>query len=86
MHNFMNDFDKILIEQDLMAFTFRNFEGPSDCKNSEQARFYVEELCQKIRELEEEFNYVPTWAYALVAQYQARQNALLYIQSKRAYL
>jgi len=85
MHNFMNDFDKTLIEQDLKAFTFRNFEGPLECKNSEQARFYVEELCQKIYELEQRFNYVPSWAYALVAQYQARQKALIYVQLKGTY-
>lgn len=72
----MSDFEKNSIEHDLQIFTSRNFEDPSDCRNLEQIKFYVQELGQKISELEKRFNYVPGWAYALVARYHAKQNVL----------
>ncbi len=81
----MSDFEKNIIEKDLKAFTCRNFEGPSNCKNLEQIRFYVKELRQKIKELEDNFDYVPSWAYALVAQYNAKQNVLIHVQFRGAY-
>jgi hypothetical protein len=73
------------IETNLKAFTFRNFERPADCKNLEQIRFYVRELCLKIEELESKFSYVPQWAYTLLAQYNARQNAILLGDFKQVY-
>lgn len=78
----MSDFEKKRVEVELKAFTSRNFEKPSECRNLDQIRFYVRELCIKIEELEDRFNYVPQWAYSLLAQYNSRQNAILQIDLK----
>ena len=75
----MSDFEKTSIERELQVFTTRNFEDPSDCKNLEQIRFYLQELYQKMHELENRFNYVPSWAYALVERYHAKQNVLIHV-------
>ncbi len=73
----MGDYEKKRIELELKAFTSKNFEKPSECRNLDQIRFYVRELCIKIEETEERFNYVPQWAYSLLAQYNSRQNAMI---------
>lgn len=65
------------VDNELKNFTSRNFEKPSDCKDLEQIRFYVRELCLKIEELEKRFEYVPSSAYSLLAQYNSRQNSLI---------
>ncbi len=64
-------------DHELKRFTARNFEKPADCKDLEQIRFYVRELCIKIEELEKRFEYVPNSAYALLAQYNAMQNSII---------
>ena len=81
----MSDFEQKKIEMELKTFTSRNFEKPSNCKNAEQIRFYVAELCSKIESLERQFKYVPEWAYSLLAQYNAAQNSMLYQEFKRNY-
>ena len=81
----MSDYDRRKIEMDLKIFTSRNFERPADCRNLDQIRFYVRELCLKIEEIEGRFNYVPTWAYSLLAQYNARQNSLIHVEFKNNY-
>lgn len=73
----MSDYEIKKLEMELKQFTSKNFEKPSRCRNLEQIRFYVRELCLKIEELETRFNYVPSSAYALLAQYNARQNSML---------
>lgn len=73
----MTSFDRKKVESELRTFTSRNFEKPIDCKNLEQIRFYVRELCLKIEELEERFEYVPTSAYSLLAQYNTQQNSII---------
>jgi hypothetical protein len=78
----MSSLERQEIESSLKVFTNRNFEKPADCKNLEQIRFYVRELCLKIEEMESRFSYVPQWAYSLLAQYNARQNAILQVQFK----
>lgn len=65
------------VDNELKNFTSRNFEKPSDCKDLEQIRFYVRELCLKIEELEKRFEYVPSSAYSLLAQYNSRQNSII---------
>lgn len=70
----MSDFEQV--EHELKMF-IKNLDTPSDCKNLEQIRFYIEELHNKIRESENKFNYAPTWAYSLLAQYDAKQSALV---------
>lgn len=74
----MSDFEKKRLELELKNFTSRNFERPWDCKNLDQIRFYVSELCGKIEEYERSFNYVPSWAYTLLAQYNMVHNTLLH--------
>ena len=81
----MTDYERKKIEMELRSFTSKNFEKPSECRNLEQIRFYVRELCIKIEELEDRFKYVPNWAYALLAQYNDKQNTLLHVEFRNAY-
>lgn len=81
----MSVFEQKKIEMELKTFTSRNFEKPSNCKNSEQIRYYVAELCKKIEALERQFSYVPDWAYTLLAQYNAAQNSLIYKEFRNNY-
>ena len=73
----MTHVDRKKVESELNAFALRNFEKPADCKDLEQIRFYVRELCLKIEELERRFEYVPSSAYKLLAQYNSRQNSII---------
>lgn len=73
------------IETELKKFTDRNFESPNKCRNPDQIRFYVQELCSKIEECKIRFNYVPNWAYSLLAQYTKIQNELVYIDFRNTY-
>lgn len=81
----MSDFEKKKLEMELKNFTVRNFVRPSDCRNLDQIRFYVSELCSKIEEYENRFNYVPGWAYSLLSQYNTVQNSLLHREFRNAY-
>ena len=81
----MSDFEKKTLEKELKAFTSRNFEKPSSCRNLGQIRFYIGELCLKIEEYKKRFNYVPNGAYALLAQYNSRQNSMLHKDFNRTY-
>jgi len=81
----MNTIDYKRIEAEFKSFALRNFEKPADCRNLEQVRFYVRELCQKIEEHEIRFNYVPNWAYVLLAQYNAKQNGMLHVEFVSTY-
>ena len=74
----MSDYEKKKVEMELKSFTSSHFEKPSACRNLEQIRFYVSELCKVIESYEQRFNYVPADAYTLLAQYNARQNSMLY--------
>ena len=69
----------------LRNFTSQNFESPSNCRNIDQIRFYVRELCLKIEEYENRFNFVPSWAYALLAQYNLMQNRMIELEFSKAY-
>jgi hypothetical protein len=81
----MKEHDKRRLELELRSFTSRNFERPSACRNLDQIRYYVQELCDKIEEYQDRFNYVPNWAYALLAQYNARQNYMIHIEFRNTY-
>ncbi len=81
----MSNFEKRKLEIELRNFTTRNFERPSDCRNLDQIRFYVKELCEKIDYYERRFNYVPAWAYSLLAQYNMAQNGILHKEFRNAY-
>lgn len=73
----MASVDKKKIETELNRFAIRNFERPADCKDLEQIRFYIRELCVKIEDLEKRFEYVPHSAYKLLAQYNQKQNSII---------
>ncbi|MFZ5970496.1 MAG: hypothetical protein ACOYXA_02795 [Bacteroidota bacterium] len=81
----MTDYERKKIELELKNFTSRNFVRPNDCRNLDQIRFYVKELCAKIQEYENTFNYVPLWAYSLLAQYNLVQNKMILVEFKNAY-
>ncbi len=81
----MNDYERKKLEMELKNFTSRNFERPSNCRNLDQIRFYVRELCNKIEEYERRFNYVPSSAYSLLAQYNSVQNQMLYVDFRTTY-
>ena len=85
MHIDMSDYERKKVETDLKAFTSRNFVKPSECKNLDQIRFYVRELCSRIEALEGSCHYVPGWAYSLLAQYNATQNRMLHAEFRNAY-
>jgi hypothetical protein len=80
----MSEYEKVKLESDLKSFTARNFVRPADCQNVTQIQFYVRELCLKIDEYESMFNYVPGWAYGLLAQYNLKQNKLVQVEFKSA--
>ena len=73
----MDTITKKLLEKELKTFTGKHFERPSECRNPEQVRFYIRELCDKIETLRRQFNYVPASAYRLLAAYNARQNSMV---------
>ena len=81
----MTPFERKKLEVELRSFTSRNFEKPSECKNLDQIRFYVQELCSKIEEYQNRFSYVPSWAYGLLAQYNALQNSMIEKEPKSNY-
>lgn len=81
----MSDFEHKKVEMELKTFTTKNFVRPSECRNLEQIRFYVRELCLKIEEFEGKFNYVPNSAYSLLAQYNSRQNAMINVDFRSTY-
>jgi len=81
----MSDYEKKKLELELKNFTSRNFERPADCRNLHQTRYYVKELCAKIEEYEVRFNYVPQWAYSLLAQYNLVQNRMLHLDFVTTY-
>jgi hypothetical protein len=73
------------IDHELKQFTARNFERPGNCRNLEQIRFYVRELSVKIEEMKRQFNYVPSSAYSLLAQYNAMQNSIIGMDFRKTY-
>ncbi|HTF18994.1 MAG TPA: hypothetical protein VK658_13025 [Chryseolinea sp.] len=73
------------IESDVKSFATRNFVRPAECKNLEQIRFYVKELCLLIEDLETKFDYVPADAYTLLAQYNTRQNDIINTDFRDSY-
>jgi hypothetical protein len=81
----MSNFERKKIKMELKAFTARNFEKPSDCKNLDQIRFYVNELAQRIVQLERTVAYVPDWAYTLLAQYNSVQNRFIHAEFHNSY-
>ena len=82
----MSGYERNKIELELRISITKNLKKPSECNNLDQIRFYVAELCSKIQELKDKCNYVPDWAYTLLAQYNDKQNLMLYAEFKNAYV
>jgi len=74
----MSEFEKRSLELEVRRFASRNFTKPSECRNLDQVRYYIQELCTRIEDYKRRFNYVPMAAYALLSQYNSKQNTLLY--------
>jgi hypothetical protein len=81
----MSDYEKIKLEAELMTFTSKNFVRPNDCKNIDQIRFYIRELCVKIEEYERRFNYVPQSIYSLLSNYNRVQSNMIYAEFRNTY-
>lgn len=75
----MSEHLRTQIDHEFETFTRQNFEMPTSCRNLDQIRFYVHELCLKIDELESRFHYVPVGAFALLAQYNTCQNNMSHV-------
>lgn len=81
----MSEFEKKHLDLELRKFTAQNFVKPSECRNLDQIRFYIQELCARIEDYKRRFNYVPGTAYALLSQYNSKQNAILYREFINSY-
>jgi len=81
----MSDYEKLKLEIELRTFTSKNFVKPNDCRNIDQIRFYIRELCAKIEEYERRFNYVPQSIYSLLANYNRVQSNMIYVEFRNTY-
>jgi len=81
----MSDYEKLKLEIELKNFASKNFVKPSDCRNIDQIRFYIRELCTKIEEYERRFNYVPQSIYSLLANYNRVQSNMIYVEFRNTY-
>jgi hypothetical protein len=73
----MTPYQRKKLDMEFRAFTSKNFEKPTGCRNLDQIRFYIGELCNKIEDYRQQFDYVPDWAYGLLSQYNEKQNQML---------
>lgn len=81
----MNSYERKKIELELRVFISKHLEKPADCRNLDQIRFYISELARKIEAFELTCNYAPEWAYTMLAQYNAKQNAFLFADFRKSY-
>jgi hypothetical protein len=80
----MSDFERKKQELEFKSFATKNFVKPSECKNLEQVRFYLQELISRMEHMRST-GFIPEHAYALLAQYNAAQNRLLTVDFKNNY-
>jgi hypothetical protein len=80
----MSDFERKKQELEFKSFAARNFVKPSECKNLEQVRYYLQELISKMEQMRLA-GFIPEHAYTLLAQYNAAQNRLLTVDFKNNY-
>jgi hypothetical protein len=81
----MTEYERKKIEFELKAFTSKHLQKPSECKNPDQIRFYLNELAERIEALERTCNYAPDWGYVMLALSNAKQNSLLFAEFKNSY-
>ena len=73
------------IEKEFKSFTEKHFEKPNRCRTLHEVQFYIRELSIKIDEMKSAFNFVPTPAYILLAEYNKLQNKEIYSNFKKFY-
>ena len=81
----MTRFEQKRLDVEFSRFTRMNFDKPQKCKNIDQIRYYMHELGNKINELKNHFNYVPSDAHILMSQYNAAQNRIIHRNFQEAY-
>jgi hypothetical protein len=81
----MNDYHRKRIEMEWKEFIHSNFEKPSVCRNLEQIRYYIREITLRMESEKKVHDYVPDWAYGMLAQYNAVQNKILLADFKKTY-
>ena len=74
----VTEFEKKRINREFELFASRNFEKPRKCRNTEQIRYYVQELSFYIKKMECRTSYIPDSAYELLAQYNQELNKQIY--------
>ena len=73
------------VEAQLREFMTTNFTDPDECRNLEQIRGYVQQICNTIQDLKQTGQFVPAWDYTLLSRYNARQNALILMDFRSSY-
>ena len=81
----MSDYERKKIDLELRSFVSKHLEKPANCQNFEQIRFYITELAARIEALQHAFDYVPEWAYSMLAQYNEKQNSFLLGEFRSTY-
>ena len=81
----MTRFEQKKLDLEFGRFTKMNFDKPQNCKSIGQIRYYMNELSDKINELKNSFNYVPSSAHVLLSQYNAAQNRLIHRNFQEVY-
>jgi hypothetical protein len=81
----MNDYQQKRIEMEWKEFVHSNFEKPSACRNLEQIRYYIREITLRMEAEKKRHDYVPDWAYAILAQYNDVQNKILLADFQKTY-
>jgi hypothetical protein len=81
----MNDYRLKRIEMEWKDFVHSNFEKPSACRDLEQIRYYIREITLRIETEMKVNDYVPDWAYSMLAQYNDVQNKILLEDFKKTY-
>ncbi len=80
----MSPFEQKKLDLEFERFVSQHFDKPRNCRNLDQIRFYVNELSGKIKELKQNFNYVPDQAYTLLSKYNELQNSMIYAEFRHA--
>jgi hypothetical protein len=81
----MNDYQQKRIEMEWKEFVLSNFERPCACRNLEQIRYYIREITIRMASEKKRHDYVPDWAYAMLAQYNDVQNKILLADFQKTY-
>jgi hypothetical protein len=73
----MTPYEQKKLDMEFRSYLSENFDKPSDCRDLDQLRLYINALCNKIEEYSMRYNYVPGTAYWHLTEYNSRQNQLV---------